>query len=161
LHDAARLRDKGMVQILLKHGADPLSFNKAMETPVELGGREMGEIFDRFTVPWLSRRKFPGIALDCSVEAVGVCKEFYASLWFYARVTEMQPNGSEKDKVFSWMRKERVYDLIYKNKTLEKLENDFKQQVAQQVDLAAASGMRVFRWLHFPANNVSFLRLDQ
>lgn len=165
---------KPLVRLLLANGADAFSMNKNGETPLDLSKDDgIKELLAKMPSAASPKKHFLGPPLWCSEEAESVCKKFYVNFRFFAR----QKDGPDRknDTIYTSRRKESVHDFVYGIKSfnenrhpgsfngpqdLAKMEEEFRERVTRHIPKERSGenpDLEVFKWIHFPANNVESL----
>jgi hypothetical protein len=144
------------MKLLLENGADPGVCNADGATPPDLLPKDanvshLKQLFNEVQgkPPLRKTSKVPKAEPQCSTKRERISREFSINVWFYWRLDTIP-----------WSRKVSVYDIVYDKTRLEKLENDyieFLKQETQGTNGPAIERKHIWKWIHFPANNVSSL----
>ncbi|RSL40663.1 hypothetical protein CEP53_013229 [Fusarium sp. AF-6] len=156
LHEACNNCNANTVKLLLSAGADREVKNIEGKTPKEAlndsGSEDKGkaEIKTLLTKPALvgTRKyvpKIPQFLPKCLPREESTCKDFTAYVRYYRR-------GSSHTQATSTT----IHGLVYESEsTLKQIEKDF---VGSQEDQGKPDDTGVWRWVHFPANNMTWIR---
>ena len=141
------------MKLLLENGADADICNAKGETPQDLMDdlpttsslRQLIDQFQGTPRPWKSFR-IPEVKPQCGTKQTRISRKFRANIWFYW-----------KHKKIPWLRRAFVYDIVYDNQ-LQKLEGEyieFLRKKTEKMNVPSIDRKDIWKWVHFPANNVS------
>ncbi len=141
------------MKLLLDNGADAEVCNAEGETPRDLISdlpitSALRQLFDWFQgepKPWKTLR-IPEVEPQCGTKQMRISSKFRANIWFYW-----------KHAAIPWLRRVRVFDLVYDKDKVQELENEyieFLEKKTEGMTVPPIDRKDVWKWIHFPANNV-------
>lgn len=143
-----------MMRLLLENGADPDIRNANGKRPQDLlpdaeEGRTVGRLFYEPREKWRSKKaqKIPALRNPFQDEKQ-ICDKFFVNVRFYSR------------QGVSWWETVSVHSLLYdaEKDKLTELEESFRGIRGSTEEEIKSDD--IWRWIHFPANNVSCLYPD-
>ncbi|KAH8879046.1 ankyrin [Thozetella sp. PMI_491] len=146
-----------IVDLLLTNGADAHVCNSEGDTPRDIINREPAArkylyLFDDDPGKQRGRKlvPVPNAKPTCGTKQRRVSEKFWVSIWFYWR------HGN-----FPWSYRVSVYDFIYTTKfhEIEEKYISFLQKEACGKGLHEVSKKDVWKWIHFPANNMTWVKV--
>jgi hypothetical protein len=150
-----------MVTLLLRNGADPDSLSKNRKTPQDVIPPEsknkdaIVRLFNQPREKWHPKQamKIPKFPDSISPDIERVCKKFFVHVRFYwpGRKTPYVES-------ISWSKTVTVYNVLFDKDKLALLEEEFLKIVTERaggMKLKVSDNENIWKWFHFPANNVS------